>query len=82
MLQLLFSMIIGEDEKVYGEMPLGFRKAGKVLKLNKTLYGLRQSPRVFWKYLTNAMLAVGMEVSKLDPCLFIGNRVIAVAFCR
>ncbi len=26
---------LGEDEKVYVEMPLGFRKAGKVLKLNK-----------------------------------------------
>ena len=46
---------LGEDEKVYVEMPLGFRKQGKVLKLNKTLYRLRQSPRMFWKYLTNAM---------------------------
>ena len=46
---------LGEDEKVYVEMPLGFRKQGKVLKLNKTLYGLRQLPRMFWKYLTNAM---------------------------
>ena len=50
------------------------------MKLNKTLYRLRQSHHIFWKYLTNAMLAVGMEVSKLDPCLFIGNRVMAVAF--
>ena len=50
------------------------------MKPNKTLYGLRQSPHVFWKYLTNDMLAVGMEVSKLDPCLFIGSRVMAVAF--
>jgi hypothetical protein len=40
---------LGEDEKVYVKMPLGFRKAGKVLKLNKTLYGLCQSPCVFWK---------------------------------
>ena len=71
---------LGEDERVYVKMPLVLRKERKVLKLNKTLYGLRQSPRVFWKYLTNAMLAVGMEVSKLDPCLFIGNRVMAVAF--
>jgi hypothetical protein len=38
---------LGEDEKVYVEMPLGFRKKGKVLKLKKTLYGLRQSPRAF-----------------------------------
>ena len=33
-------------------------KNGKrqVLKLNKTLYGLRQSPRAFWKYITEKLL--------------------------
>ena len=31
---------LGEDEKVYVEMQLVFRKEGKVLKLNKTLYKL------------------------------------------
>ena len=40
-----------EKEKVYVEMPLGFHQKGKVLKLRKTLYGLRQSPRAFWQYL-------------------------------
>ena len=69
-----------ENEKVYVRMPLGFRQQGKVLKLKKTLYGLRQSPRSFWKYLTKTMVACGMEVSKMDPCLFIGERVVAVAF--
>ena len=54
---------------VYVEMPLGFRKVGKVLKLNKTFHGLHQSPCVFWKYLTMAMLAVSMQVLKLDPLL-------------
>ncbi len=44
------------DETVYVAMPLGFNtksKNGKrqVLKLNKTLYGLCQSPRAFWKYI-------------------------------
>ena len=69
-----------EDERVHVRMPLGFRQQGKVLKLKKTLYGLRQSPRSFWKYLTKAMVDCGMEVSKMDPCLFIGERVVAVAF--
>jgi len=50
-------------------MPQGFRKDGKVLKLKKTLYGLKQSPRMFWKYLTKAMQDSGMQVSKLDPSL-------------
>ena len=31
---------VGKDEDMYVEMPLGFRKKGKVLKLKKTLYGL------------------------------------------
>jgi hypothetical protein len=48
---------LAPDEPVYVDMPLGFNtksKNGKrqVLKLNKTLYGLRQSPRAFWKYIT------------------------------
>jgi hypothetical protein len=46
---------LGPNEKVYVEMPLGFRKQGKVLKLKKTLYGLRQSLRAFWQHLTKAM---------------------------
>ena len=71
---------LDENEKVYVEMTLSFRKQGKVLKLKKTLYVLHQSHRVFWKYLTKAMDAVGMRVSKLNPCLFIGDCVMAVAF--
>ena len=40
-----------ENETVYVDMPMGFAQYGKngkkmCLKLNKTLYGLRQSPRV------------------------------------
>ena len=40
---------LDEKEKVYVRMPQGFRKDEKVLKLKKTLYGLKQSPRTFWK---------------------------------
>ncbi len=51
---------LGEDEKVYMEMPLGFKQRGsnrkfEVLCLKKTLYGLRQSHHVFWKYLTEKL---------------------------
>ena len=63
-----------ENEKVYVEMTLGFWTKGKVLKLKKTLYGLRQSPRAFWKFLTKAMIGAGMHVSKSDPCLFSARR--------
>ena len=35
---------------------------------------------MFWKYLTKVMNDVGMVTSQFDPCMFIGDRVIAVAF--
>ena len=42
---------VEKDENIYVEMPHGFRKQGKVLKLKKTLYGLQQRPRAFWLFL-------------------------------
>ncbi len=69
-----------EKEKVYVEMRLGFHQKGKVLKLQKTLNGLCQSPRAFWQFSTDAMIKSGMTVTKLDPCMFVGDKVIAVAF--
>ena len=70
-------MDLKENETVYIDMPMGFAQYGKngkkmCLKLNKTLYGLCQSPRAFWKYITVKLEACGLEQSKFDPCLFIG----------
>ena len=63
---------LGEDEKVFVYMPLGLKVKGnngrnKVLKLKKTLHGLGQSPRAFWKYMTSKMEICGMVQSKMDP---------------
>jgi hypothetical protein len=49
-------------------------------KLKKTLYGLRQSPQAFWKYITVKLKECGLEQSKFDPCLFIGPDVICVVY--
>jgi hypothetical protein len=72
-------------ETIYIDMPLGFNvksKNGKrqVLKLNKTLYGLRQSSRAFWKYITEKLEKCGLQQSKLDPCLFIGPDVMCIVY--
>ena len=69
-----------DNERVYVEMPRGFKKPGKVLSLKSTLYGLRQSPRAFWKYMVEKMEAVGLKQSNIDPCLFVGERVIAISY--
>ena len=48
-------------------MPQGFKQYDKndkprVLKLNQTLYGLRQSPRAFWLYLTEKLEQCGLMI--------------------
>ena len=71
---------LNDGETIFVEMPTGFRKHNKVLKLKRTLYGLRQSPREFWKYLTDAMKQCDMVPSKMDPCLFVGPKVLAICY--
>jgi hypothetical protein len=76
---------LAPDENVHVAMPLGFNtksKNGKrqVLKLNKTLYGLRQSPRAFWKYITKKLESCGLKQSRFDPCLFIGPDVMCIVY--
>jgi hypothetical protein len=66
-------------------MPMDFAQYGKnrkkmCLKWKKTLYGLRQSPRAFWKYITVKLQECGLEQSKFDSCLFIGPNVICVVY--
>ena len=76
---------IPEGENVFVDMPRGFEqytKSGrkKCLKLKKTLYGLRQSPRAFWKYLTEKLELTGLKQSEFDPCLFVGEEVICIVY--
>jgi hypothetical protein len=57
----------------YLHVPEGFEKfypSNTVLRLLKTLYGLKQSAYEFWKMLVMAMKHMGCSRSKADPCLF------------
>ena len=58
-------------EEVYVHQPRGFNR-GKdyVLKLSKSLYGMRQSPRYFFKYLTEHLEQHCLKPFNLDPCMF------------
>jgi hypothetical protein len=74
-----------ENEMVYIDMPVGFSQYGKngkkmCLELNKTLYGICQSPRAIWKYITVKLKACDLKQLKFDTCLFIGPDVICVVY--
>ena len=73
------------NERIYVEMPRGFKQYDskgrpKILKLRRFLYGLRQSPRAFWVYMTEKLVAAGLTQSQIDPCLFVGPKVIVVMY--
>ena len=66
-------------------MPRGFtqydKKGGsKVLKLKRTHFGLKQSPRAFRKYMVEKLEATWLKQLNLDSCMFIGDKVIAVMY--
>lgn len=61
------------DEELFIDQPEGFVEKGKetfVCKLNKSIYGLRQSPRQWYKKLESVLVADGFSKSRSDGCLF------------
>ncbi|KAK4699701.1 putative transposase, partial [Phenoliferia sp. Uapishka_3] len=66
------------DKDVYVYPPPGFEyppgKENWVLKLNKSLYGLRQSPRLWRQRIDEVLKRIGFELSKADDGLYILNR--------
>lgn len=68
---------------MYVEPPRGFTgKDGidKVLKLCKSLYGLKQVPKTFFDKLRAGLLERGFIASNIDPCLFMKNDMICVVY--
>lgn len=61
------------QEDVFMLQPPGFIDKDKpqfVCKLNKSLYGLKQSPREWFKKLHDFLLSIGFQCSKSDNSLF------------
>jgi hypothetical protein len=59
------------DTKVYVEQPHGFRNSDKVCHLNPSLYGLKQSPRLWYLTISAYLCKNGFSVSNADPSILI-----------
>ena len=61
------------EEEIYMTQPDGFKVAGKenwACKLNKSLYGLKQSPRQWYKRFDQFMIGQEYTRSKFDNCVY------------
>jgi hypothetical protein len=59
------------EEEIFMRMPPGYRVRNHVLKLNKALYGLRSSPLLWQKMLTNTLKELGFKTIPHEPCCMI-----------
>ena len=62
------------EEEVYMEIPPGFEGSmakNQVCKLQKSLYGLKQSPRAWFDRFTKAVLKLGYKQGQADHTLFV-----------
>ena len=66
------------QETIYMDPPPGFRAegecSGKVCKLRKSLYGLKQSPRAWFSRFSNVVLSMGFIRCHSDHTCFIRRR--------
>lgn len=59
------------DEDVFMKLPPGCGSlSGKIVKLNKSLYGLRQASRQWHGHLTERLISLGFVQCLADPCVF------------
>ena len=68
-----------KDKPLYMELPQYYRPKGMegrdlVLKMNKSIYGQIDSPKLFYEHLCKGMDKLGFVPSDSDPCLFIHSK--------
>ena len=47
---------------------------GKVVRLRKGLYGLKQASRQWYKALDKVLIGIGFVQSRADPCIYVYER--------
>lgn len=59
-----------DEQPVTTYLPEGFKQPNKVMLLKRALYGLKDSPLLWYKEFSNTLRRFGMISSAEEPCLF------------
>lgn len=63
------------DEEIYMNQPVGFNDgSGRVCRLDKSIYGLKQASRCWNKKFTSFLRSYGLVASEAYPCVFISRK--------
>ena len=68
------------DDTVCVDILRGFKKLGKVLKLKRSLYGLRQIPRNLFLHFKDKLEDQEFKQSAVDLCLFVRKYMVCLVY--
>uniref|UniRef100_A0A834RK08 Retrovirus-related Pol polyprotein from transposon TNT 1-94 n=1 Tax=Sarcoptes scabiei TaxID=52283 RepID=A0A834RK08_SARSC len=68
------------DREVYVKPPAPYHEEGKCWKLKKSLYGLKQSPKIWNQTLSDQLLKFGLTRSSFEPCLFWSEKLMIIVY--
>lgn len=67
------------QEEIYLQQPQGFiEDEDLVWRLNKSIYGLKQSPRCWNASLDQQLISMGFEKTASDPCIYKSNNCVYI----
>ena len=77
-----------KDGEIYCNLPDGFKDLGfstegigqPVAELDKALYGLKDSPMLWYNEFSSALEALGLAKSSEEPCVFINNHCLVLFY--
>ena len=68
-------------EEIYMAQPVGFEDgSARVCRLLKSVYGLKQASREWYNTLSEFLLSLGFQRSRIDPCLYMQSGIIIFTY--
>ena len=68
------------DTEIYMDLPEGYLVEGKMLRLKKGLYGLKQAGRLWYNTFDEFMKAQKYTNLRSDPCIYKGNNMVIILY--
>ena len=68
------------DKPVYVQCPRNYEVPGKVLRLNRNLYGMRESPLNWFRTLSAGLERIGLRPCPSEPCLFTKKGILVIVY--
>ncbi|RMZ88210.1 hypothetical protein DV736_g4562, partial [Chaetothyriales sp. CBS 134916] len=64
------------DCEIYIELPRGYERPGYAAALRKSIYGLKQAPKIWRDLVSLVLVRLGLKASTIDPSVYIAQKLL------